>query len=129
MSAHYGPGVVDTRNRWWRAAASATLATVDLATLALVLCGVHGGLRFTLGLIVGVVVPGWTVVGPIGLSPVALVLGLSVAVSLATLMLAAQVMMTLGAWHPVALEEVTCMVCLPSLVWQSRHLRTRLVKR
>jgi hypothetical protein len=49
--------------------------------------------------------------------------GLTLAVSLSLLMVVAQILMTVNLWHLVALEEVTCVVCLPSLLFQARGRR------
>ena len=58
-------------------------------------------------------------VGLLKLRNAALELGLAIAVSLALLMVAAQLLITLDLWHPVTLEELTCLACLPSLIFQS----------
>jgi len=48
------------------------------------------------------------------------------AVSLALLMVLAQVLMTVHYWNLVVLQEVLCLLCLPSLIWQSwDHVRVR----
>jgi hypothetical protein len=35
-------------------------------------------------------------------------------------MVAAQIFITLNFWHPIVLEEITCLLCAPALVAQSR---------
>jgi hypothetical protein len=37
-------------------------------------------------------------------------------------------MITVSLWHPVALEELVAVVCLPSLLWQSKLLVSRLAR-
>jgi hypothetical protein len=106
-----------------RMVVSMALALADVLILGLTIGDVHGPLRFILGLVVGLVIPGWSIVGLIGLRSAALEIGLSLATSLSLVMVAAQIMITLHSWHPVALEEVTCLVCLPSLLWQTGHFR------
>jgi hypothetical protein len=103
---------------------SLLLVVVDLVTLAMTIANTHGPVRFVLGLILGLVIPGWSVVGLIKLRNAALEVGLSLAASLAMLTITAQVLMALNLWHPIALEEVICVLCLPSLLWQSGwHVR------
>jgi uncharacterized membrane protein len=109
-----------------RALYSAILLVVDLAVFVLALAGVDGSVRFTLGLAFAMLVPGWTVVGLMRLNRPALEVGLSIALSLSLLMIAAQFLLTVHAWHLVVLEEVSCAICLPSLNWQMLPLlRTR----
>jgi len=106
-----------------RAVFSVFLLGTDVLLLALTLGNVHGPWRFVLGLLFALTAPGWSVVGLLRLNDTALEMGLSVALSLALLMLSAQVMMALSIWHPVALEEITGLLCAPSLALQSRDLR------
>jgi uncharacterized membrane protein len=89
----------------------------------LVLCvaNVHGPLRFVVGLLFGVLVPGWAVVGHVRLDDTALEVTLSVATSLALFVVLAQAMTALGAWHPLALEVIVGVASAPSLVWLSRE--------
>ena len=99
------------------------LLAVDVTTLAMTIGGFHGPVRFVIGLVFGVAVPGWSIIGLLNLGNGALEVGLMVSTSLALLMLVAQVLMTLHAWHLVAAQEVICLACLPSLLWQSMGLR------
>jgi hypothetical protein len=116
-----------SRERTTRGTISAFLAVVDVVTLMLTVADIHGPMRFFLGLILGIFIPGWSLVGLIKLRNAALEVGLTMATSLAYVMLAAQVLITAGLWHPIVLEEFTCVVCLPSLLWQSgTRLRRRL---
>jgi hypothetical protein len=98
---------------------SQTLVLVDVVTFVLTMANVHGPVRYVLGLILGVVIPGWSVVGLINLKNAALELSLTIASSLAMVMIAAQLLITFHLWHPIVLEEFTCLVCVPSLMLQS----------
>ncbi len=112
--------MVRRQKRNSRALVSVALLIADLVILTLTVADVHGPLRYVLGLVLGLVIPGWSVVGLLSLADVALEIGLTLSVSVALVMVAAQIMVTVHAWHPVALEELTCVLCLPSLVLQSR---------
>ena len=118
-----GKRVTLFRARRSRATISMVLLVLDLATLAMTIGGLHGPVRFVLGLALGVAIPGWSIVGLLGLQNAALELGLTLAVSLSLIMVAAQIMMTVRLWHPLVLEEVTCLICLPSLIWQAQGFR------
>jgi hypothetical protein len=98
---------------------SVILAIVDVATLLLAATNVDGPVRFFLGLVLGIFIPGWSVVGLIKLKNAALEVGITMAVSLSLLMLCAQVLITARLWHLALFEDFTCVVCLPSLMWQS----------
>ncbi|MHB1087364.1 MAG: hypothetical protein ACYC19_01225 [Acidimicrobiales bacterium] len=78
--------------------------------------------RFVFGIVFAMSAPGWSLVGLLNLRNGALETSLSVALSLALIMICAQVMMTLQLWHPVALEELLCVACAPSLLLQSKAL-------
>lgn len=108
------------RARYARVIISRVLVLVDVAVLVLTVAGVHGPLRLVLGLVLGVVIPGWCVVAPLKLDNAALELGLTWTVSLSLLMLVAQILMTVKLWHLVALEEITCVLCLPFLLNQAK---------
>jgi uncharacterized membrane protein len=107
---------------------SISLLVADLVVLIMTIESLHGPLRLVLGLVLGLVVPGWSVVGLLGLENAALEVGLTVAVSLASCMVVAQVLLTVHAWHLGVFQEVTCVLCLPSLIWQA-HLRPRRLER
>jgi hypothetical protein len=111
--------VARARERSARELLSAVLAVVDVLTLSLTVANVHGPVRYFLGLILGIVIPGWSVVGLIKLKNPALETGLTLATSLAFVLLAAQLLITAGFWHPIVFEEFTCVVFFPSLLWQS----------
>jgi hypothetical protein len=103
-----------------RALLSRLLILIDIATFAVTVGAIHGPVRIGLGLILGLVIPGWCVVGFINLNNPPLEFGLSVAVSLALLMIIAQILETIDLWHLGALEEVTCVLCLPFLIYLSQ---------
>jgi hypothetical protein len=103
---------------------SMVLILVDVAVLALTVAHVHGPVRLVLGLVLGAFIPGWSVVGPFRLGHLALEVSLAVAMSFVLLMLAAQILMTVHEWHLLGLEEATCALCFPSLIWQSRPGRS-----
>jgi hypothetical protein len=98
---------------------SVLLAVADVATLLFAATNVGGPVRFFLGLILGIFIPGWSVVGLIKLKNAALEVGLTMATSLTILMLCAQLLITAGFWHLALFEDFTCIVCFPSLLWQS----------
>lgn len=102
-----------------RAVASMLLLGVDVILLVLATMGVVGPVRFGLGLVLGLVIPGWSIVGLLRLDNAPLEVGLSIAVSLALLIVTAQLMITYHLWHPIALEELTCLACIPSLFAQA----------
>jgi hypothetical protein len=114
------------RTRNTRETISTLLAIIDVMTLALTVTNIDGPVRFLFGLILGIVIPGWSVVGLIKLKNAALEVGLTMASSLAFVMIAAQLLITWKFWHPIVLEEFTCVVCLPSLLWQSGSRPRRL---
>jgi O-antigen/teichoic acid export membrane protein len=97
---------------------SITLLVIDLATLVITLGNVHGPARFVLGLVLGAIIPGWSVIGLLRLGNPPLEFGLTVALSFTLLMFVAQILETAHAWHLTGLQEVTCLVCLPLLIWQ-----------
>lgn len=102
-----------------RAVASMLLLGVDVILLVLTTMGVRGPVRFGLGLVLGLVIPGWSIVGLLRLGNAPLEVSLTMAVSLALLMVTAQLMITFRLWHPIALEELTCLACIPSLFAQA----------
>jgi hypothetical protein len=104
---------------------SVVLLISDITIFALSIGGVHGSLRYTLGLVLGIVIPGWSIVGLLKLNNVALEISLTLALSLALVMIAAQILITINEWHPIALEQVTCVLCFPSLYRQSHFQRRR----
>jgi len=103
---------------------SLVLVVVDLVLLMMVFAHVSGPARLALGLVLGAFIPGWSIVGPLRLRHMALEVSLAVAMSFVLLMLSAQVLMTVHLWHLQGFEEVVCLLCLPSLVWQSRRRKS-----
>jgi hypothetical protein len=99
------------------------LILVDITVFVMTAAGIHGPLRLMLGLILGVVIPGWCVVGPLKLDNVPLEIGLTLAMSLSLLIVIAQLLMTFDLWHLVALEEVCCVVSLPPLFLLAKSSR------
>jgi uncharacterized membrane protein len=128
MNASRSPAVEAVSRCRARATVSISLLLADLVVLIMTVESLHGPVRLVLGLILGLVVPGWSVVGLLKLENAALEVGLTVAVSLASCMVVAQVLLTVHAWHLVVFQEVTCVLCLPSLIWQA-HLRPRRLER
>jgi uncharacterized membrane protein len=123
-SAHEDPRLLlrtplSARSRRARATISAVLVVVDAALLVFIAAGVHGPARFVVGLAVALFVPGWAIIGPLRLASPALEVGLTVAVSLSTLLVAAQLVITARLWHLTALQVAVCLLCLPSIVWQA----------
>jgi uncharacterized membrane protein len=98
---------------------SRLLVVVDVATFVMTVSNIQGPSRFFLGLILGIAIPGWSVVGLLRLRNGALEVGLTMATSLSLIMISAQILMTANLWHLIAFEKFTCVACLPSLLWQS----------
>jgi hypothetical protein len=114
------------RSQWMpspRVIVSTSLLLADLLIFVMTVGDVHGPIRFILGLILGLAIPGWSIVGLLGLDNAPLEIGLTLAVSTSLLIVVAQLLITFHLWHPIVLEEVTCLVCLPPLIWQSDLLR------
>jgi hypothetical protein len=107
----------------WREFASKVFVFVTLANIVLALLDVTGSVRFVLGLVLGLVIPGWSTVGLIHFRDTALEIALSMATSFAIVMVGAQVMITLHFWHLEAFEVFLCLACLPSLVYQAKWYR------
>ena len=105
----------------WRRVVSLVLSVVDVVALVMTVANGHGPVRFVLGLVVGVVIPGWCVIGWLRLPDPFLEASLSIALSLALIMLSAQMMMTVHWWHLAGFEILLCAVSLPVLVWLARR--------
>jgi hypothetical protein len=114
-----------SRTRDARQVVSLLLFVVDAVTLALTLAHVHGPIRFVAGLILGLAIPGWSVIGWAGLKNAALEVSLTMTTSLALIMITAQVLMTINLWHLEGFEIAACVVCLPSLFGLARFSRRR----
>ena len=94
------------------------LLALDVVVLILIAAGVHGPVRFVLGLAFALLVPGWSVVGLLRLERPALEASLTVATSLSVLLVAAQLLLTLSLWHLEVFAIVLGVLCMPSLLWQ-----------
>lgn len=123
-SIHEGPSA---RAHPTRQVISRFLLVIDITTLVLTLTGIHGPLRLVCGLILAIVIPGWCILAPLKLDNAPLELGLVITVSLALLMVVAQILMTLRLWHLVGLQIITCAACLPFLLIQARLTTPRLL--
>ncbi len=88
---------------------------VSLTVFLVALANSNGPLHFLAGLLFVLFVPGWAIVGHFGLRSTALELSLTMALSLALLLLLSEAGLSWHLWHPVALEEITSLLCLPSL--------------
>lgn len=104
----------------WRVFASKVFVFITLANIILALLDVTGSLRFILGLVLGLAIPGWSIVGLINFRDTALEIALSMAASFALVMVGAQLLITLHFWHLEAFEVFLCLVCLPSLMHQAK---------
>lgn len=104
----------------WRPFTSKVLVYITLANIVLALVNVTGSIRFVLGLVLGLTIPGWSIVGLVHLRDTALEIALSMAASLAIVMMGAQLLITIHFWHLEALEVFLCVICLPSLVYQAK---------
>lgn len=89
-----------------RNSVTVVVLAVDAFAAVLVVAGVGGPLRVALGLAAGLTVPGWAVVAHLDLRWPAAEAALTLTASLAALLLLAQLMISLGAWHPAAAWSV-----------------------
>ncbi|NNN00651.1 MAG: hypothetical protein HKL86_02315 [Acidimicrobiaceae bacterium] len=103
-----------------RSRLSFALMGLDVVLLVFSSLGVTGPLRLLLGLSFGLIVPGWSFVGFLELDSASLEFALSVASSLAILMVIAQIAITLHVWHLLAIQVIVELACLPLLAWRSR---------
>jgi hypothetical protein len=78
-----------------------------------------GPVRYLFGLALGVAIPGWAMVGRLKLHDAALEVGLSIASSLAILIISAQALITIHFWHLTVYDIVLSFAVLPSLLNQS----------
>jgi hypothetical protein len=113
----------------WRVFTSKLFVYIAVANIVLALLNVAGSVRFVLGLILGLAIPGWSVVGLIHLRDTALEIALSIAASIAIVMMGAQLLITVHWWHLEAFEIFLCLACLPSLVHQAKWHWTPLRRR
>ncbi len=124
-SARFTSPLASIRLASSRGRVSMSLVIADVFIFIMTIAGFHGPVRFVFGLILGLIIPGWAVVGFLKLNNAALELSLTLATSLSLVMVAAQIMITVHLWHPIAFEELACLLCLPSLVWQSLRIPRR----
>jgi len=103
----------------WRPLTSKVFVFIALANIVLALLDVTGSIRFVLGLVLGLAIPGWSIVGLVQFRDTALEIALSLAASFAIVMVGAQLLITLHFWHLEAFEVFLCLVCLPSLMHQA----------
>ena len=111
------------RQRRVRANLSTLLLFVDLFMASMVAVNLHGPVRVFGGLLFCLTVPGWSIVGPLRRNRAPRELALSMAAGLCALMVVAQLAVTLGFWHLTFFQLVVCVLCLPSLLWQSLERR------
>jgi hypothetical protein len=111
-------GAVPRQRHSWRAIVTATVLAVDILALYTAVTNVQGTMRVILGLAMVLVVPGWSVIGLVRLADPALEVALTVAVSLASYIIAAQILLTFNAWNLSALQKISCVVWIPFLMWQ-----------
>jgi len=106
-----------------RATLSTVLVCADVLMAVMVLAGVHGVAREVFGLAFCLTVPGWSIVGLLRLDNPPLEVGLTMAAGLSSLVVVAQLAITLRAWHLDALQVLICALCLPSLCYQALERR------
>lgn len=111
------------RMRLARANLSGALVVADLAMAAMAVSPLHGPVRELYGLAFCLVVPGWAIVGLLRLHHAAVEAALTVAASVAALIVIAQLAVTFDVWHLTAVQLVVCALCLPSLLHQSLDRR------
>lgn len=104
----------------WRPLVSKVFVYITLANIVLAALDVTGSVRFVLGLVLGVAIPGWSIVGLIHFRDTALEVALTMAASFAVVMVGAQILITIHFWHLEAFEIFLCLVCLPSLMYQAK---------
>ena len=121
--SEYRALAVSRRKHRLRSNVAAVACAIDLVTLVLVVAQAHGPLRQAFGLLFCLTVPGWALIGPLRLHDAALEAGLTVATSLASLVVIAQLAITFGTWNLTAINVAVCVACLPSLVWQTMERR------
>ena len=116
--------IADLRRARARARVSLVLTALDVVAFALALSGTGGPVRFAVGVAFGLLVPGWSLVGFVRLRSLPLELGLTLAASLALVMVLAQLMMTVHLWDPSGLMvwlSAACVVPLTALRRRDRR--------
>ncbi len=120
------PGrMAKTTGRRIRSYIAAFAVFVDLAGLLATAVNEHGPTRMILGLALALFLPGLAIIPPLRLAQPILEFSLIIAVSLATNLVVAQVLLSVHEWHLVAFQEVLSLVIAPSMVWQARDLFVR----
>jgi hypothetical protein len=104
----------------WRVFASRVFVCIAVSDVLLALLNVSGGIRYVLGLTLGLAIPGWSIVGLVHFRDTALEISLSLAASLAIVMVSGQLLITMHFWHLELFEVLLCLVCLPSLLHQAK---------
>ncbi len=107
----------------WRRMISLFLSLCDLVLMVLTMTSAHGPLRFALGLVLGLIIPGWCIIGWMRLVEPFLEASMTIGVSLALIMLSAQLMLTWHWWHLGGFEIILCAICLPILLAQSWRMK------
>jgi uncharacterized membrane protein len=104
---------------------SALLGIVTASLLVMTVVGVHGPVRFTFGMLLGFVIPGWCLVGWLRLNDPFLEASLAIGLSLAIIMILAELMLSIHWWHLAVLEDILCGVCLVVLVGMTLQKKTK----
>ncbi len=115
--------IADLRRARTRARVDLALVTLDVVAFALALAGTGGPVRFGVGVAFGLLVPGWALVGFVRLKSLPLELGLTLATSLAVVMVLAQLMMTFHLWDPEGLMVWLSAACVLPLTLLRRRDR------
>jgi uncharacterized membrane protein len=106
---------------------TAIVLAVDVVALLLAVMQAHGSLRFVVSLAFGLLVPGWSVVGFLRIKDVALLVSLTIAVSLAIELIVGEIM--LGRWWHLQLAEMglaaACAFLLVTLLRAQRRTSER----
>jgi len=103
------------------------LLAIDLVLLLSTLIHLGGELRFLVGLVFTLVIPGWCLMSYVRVASPALAWSLVVGTSLAILLLASQLALSAHYWHPRAqteLLELLCALCLLDHLRRDRPARS-----
>lgn len=111
---------VDPRGEFVRVAVSRCFVYVTVLNILFAAIDWTGPVRYLFGLALGVAIPGWAIVGRFHLHDAALEIGLSIASSVALLIISAQVLITIHFWHLTAYDIVLSLAVLPSLLVQAK---------
>ena len=113
-------GATSRGDRPARRTLTALLLVIDAMVLVLTIFQVHGTLRYTVALIFGLTVPGWSVVGFLKIKDVALLVSLTFAASLAGELVLGEIMLARW-WHLQLFEMMLCAVC-GYLLWRQLNV-------